>query len=492
MNKNPNLEIKLKANYHETVNGLLRPKGIVLVSTIFFLHLQLIIYAADFSISENNVAWLSMLSSILLIAAATLRGLSMKNWMLWFSIFYFLLYHIGPVFGMIFVANSDSYIDYPTNFGDGTSEHSRILSYLLSGIAAAFLGTLLSLFPPKQVVIPKNLLKLEKFSFFLWLLSSPFVLVHYIWSIFAFSGNYALSYSVEAKDLVSIVPLHSIFVNIFSIGFFLWFASVPSERRFKKGFYVFIFYSFLLSLSGGRINFIIPLAFIMWYRAIVYDKDLSKTSIYVGVAVLFAFILAMELIRSNLGVNQEILVGFLVSSISKGQYILSLYIDSKELIDKFGSVYWSAPLTFSFDYLLHGSSMVGQGVLSAGLRGDLNHVMSSTLNYEAYISGAGAGSSLVAEAYQYGLIVMFPLLLIFYFFYRELFGRMSHRVIFMISPLLFMHFIFSGRDSLFPNSWGLLKLILAFYIAQYFLFFIRSFSSINVSRNPKDVTQGGL
>lgn len=449
-------------------------KVFFLISTIFLLFFQVLFFTVDISFSESNAAGLSILSAILLILISGLNDLSAKNWMLWFAVLYFILYQFGAMFGLIFLGSDVSILDYATTFGNGASESSRVASYFLSGIAASFLALLCYFLPPRPVTVPVNNIYLEKISFFMWAISTPFVLVHFIWLFNTFSASYALAYSAEGKEFVSIVPLHSIFLNLFNIGFFLWFASVPSENNFKKGQYFFILVSIASSMYGGRVHLIIPLMFIIWYRSLVYGRELSKIVLYIGLAVILVFIFIVEMFRNEAGLDLQVLVGFFASSLSKGQYILSLYIDSKDLIDKGGSTYWSAPLVFPYDYFLHGGAIVGQGEESAAIRGDLNHVMSSTLNYQAYIAGAGAGSSLVAEAYQFGLIGFFPLLTIFYLFYREIFGRMSRRIFLMISTLIFMHFIFSGRDSLFINSWGVLKLITAFYCVKFFILLIRT------------------
>ena len=443
--------------------------GIKITALIFSLSLlllQALIFIFEIPVAESSAAWVSILSAIFLILMASLIDLSSRNWMLWFSIFYFLLYQFGSMVGMIFLEPDKSYLDYGTTFGDGADEHSRVASYFLSGIAASFLAVLSFFFPPKLVHVPGNDKRLERASFFMWAISTPFVLIHYLWLFTAFSADYASSYSAEAKDLKSIVPLSWVFTNVFSIGFYLWLASVPSERSFKKGFYIFILTSLASSLYGGRINFVVPLIFIFWYRSVVYGRELSKFSLYLGGILIFIFVLFVENFRSQVGIDLDVIVGFFIGSLSKAQYTLSLYIDGKSLIDQVGSNYWSAPLTFPYDYFVHGGALVGQGEASADIRGDLGHVMPAALNRDAYIAGAGTGSSLVAEAYQYGLIGLFPLLLMFYFFYREIFRRMSKRIFLMISPLVFMHFVFSGRDSLFLNSWGLVKLILAYCLLR--------------------------
>lgn len=467
----------MKAYYFLCANVWCRlAKEILGFFSLILLILQIGLIFFEIEISEPSAAWLSIASGSLLVAAAANNDRSLKNWMLWFSGFFFLLYQFGAMLGMTFLNPVDSYIDYPSTFGEGAGENSRVLSYILSGISASLLSLLVTIYPPnRKISIPVRSPALEKFSFSILLFVAPFVYVHYLWMFKTFGGgNYMMAYSSDAKDLESIVPFYSIFTNVFNLGFLLWFAAVPLEKNFKFGAVLFLLASFLSSMYGGRINFVVPVAFLVWYRAIAYNKSLSRKSIVVVLCVILAFVFVMESIRHDAGVEFSGMLTFLVGSISKAQYILSQYVEHKDLVDRTGSVYWAAPLIFPYDYLVHGGAAVAQGEASAGIRGDLNHVMSSTLNYSAYVSGAGMGSSLVAEAYQYGLLVMLLILSVFYFSYRSVFSFLRFRIVFLVAPLLFMHLIFSGRDSLFPNSWGLLKVAAIYIVAVYFLPILRS------------------
>lgn len=456
-------------------------KYIAFFFSFLLLLVQLFFYCNISLINETNAACISASSAVILILMAGSFGYILKNWMLWFAVFYFMLYQLGPIVGIIFIDPEISYIDYATTFSNTTNADSRSISYLLSGFVANLLSIYVFILKPKLARLPPNDFILERVSFFIWALSSPFVFVHYIWHFLTFSTNYVLSYSSEAKEILSIVPYAWVFTNLFWIGFYLWFASVPQERSFNKCVLVYILISFISSLYGGRIIFIIPLCFVFWYRSLAYGREISKASMYLVVVLAFLFIFLMEVIRADQVLSYDYLIDFFIRSISKAQYSLSLYVNYIDVVNQNGGNFWVAPLLFPLSYLIHGGSIVGQAPSSALLRGDLNHVMSSTLNYEAYISGAGLGSTLVSESFEYGIYGIPVIILSSYLFYRYLFNGISNRLCLMIIPNIFMHFVFSGRDSLFPNLWGSLKFVFAYIIVSFLISLFRSrFSRIGI------------
>lgn len=434
-------------------------------SSVVLIVAYVALLISDSLLQENVAAWMSISSGALMIICALSFGYRLSNWLLWFSSFYFLLYFFGPMLGMLFIDPKASYLDYPTTFVNGISLDARVESYLYSGMAASLISVFSIVFPSNcKLQVPSNNRALEQLSCYFWVCSAPFVLAHVIWVSLTFSGNYSQIYSSEAKNIVSIIPYSAIFTNIFNISFYIWLASVPPVSRFKAGAIVFVLISLGSSLHGGRINFVVPLIFILWYWSTVYNGRLAKGAVILIALALFSFVFLLEMIRSQMNVDAEVLFSFLVGSLSKAQYILAVYLDNKELADSTGAIYWSAPLMFPVDYLIHGDAMVGQGYLSADLRKDLGHVLSSSLNFNAYVTGAGIGSSLVAESAQFGILGMFLLLMLFYHFYLTIFSLAKFRVVFVLLPIIFMHFLFSGRDTMFPNMWGVLKVIFVYLV----------------------------
>ncbi|MES3032824.1 MAG: O-antigen polysaccharide polymerase Wzy [Gemmatimonadota bacterium] len=412
------------------------------------------------NISELDARWYSLVATGVALVCAWWLDSRVSNWALWFFFSYFALYQAGNLVGLVVLGGDQSVLDYPTTFANGLTIEARASAYLVSGIAAGVLATLSALWPPPATRrLPAASPRLERWSRLMVLISAPACATIFIMDASKLAAvGYAALYSADFQTIGANVPLRGLWTNLNSIGFALWFASVPREKYFKWMAPLFVLLALLDSLKGARILLLVPVAFVLWYRAYVYGHDhFSRTAkvVVAGTAAAFAF--GVEILRQEGGSAVEALSGFLIFSVSKAQYTLALFLEHRDTLDASGG-YWSAPLRFPLTYLLHGSSVVGQSLSSAGLRGDLGHVLSSRLNLSAYVAGAGTGSSLVAEASQYGMAVMVLLLVLFYLAYRWYFSHLSTRVFLLMSPLIFQQLVFSPRDTMFPNTWGLIKL----------------------------------
>lgn len=402
------------------------------------------------------------------LASAWWLDRRVSNWALWFFFAYFALYEAGNLAGAVVLGLDATVLDYPTTFANGIAVEARAAAYFLSGLAASVLGALHALVPVSAVRrLPPPSPRLERWARLAVLVSAPVCAGIYVADAWLLARvGYAALYSAEFRNISADVPLRGLWTNLNTVGWALWFAAVPRERTFKWMAPLFVGLALLDSLKGARILLLVPVAFVLWYRAYVFGHDrFSRTAkvAVAGFAVAFAF--GVEVLRQEGGGAVEALTGFLIFSVSKAQHTLALFLDNRATLDE-TQAFWAAPLRFPLTYLLHGSSVVGQSVASAGLRGDLGHVLSSRLNFGAYIAGAGTGSSLVAEAAQYGAFAMIALLALFYGGYRWYFSRLYRRGFLLLAPLVFQQLVFSPRDTMFPNTWGFVKL-LALLVAVY-------------------------
>ncbi len=419
-------------------------------------------------IGEPTARWYSLAATGMALVSVWWLDRRVSNWALWFFFSYFALYEAGNLVGIVVLGVDTSVLEYPTTFANGIDEASRAAAYLVSGIAGSVLATICAVWPPPMARdLPLPSPRLERWARLLVVLSAPACAMIYILDARSLAEvGYAALYSADFKTIGADVPLRGVWTNMNAIGFALWFASVPKERTFRWMAPLFVGLALLDSLKGARILLLVPVAFVLWYRAYVYGHDrFTRTAkiLVAGTAAVFAF--GVELLRQEGGSAVEAVSGFLIFSVSKAQYTLALFLEHRDTLDASGG-FWSAPLRFPLTYLLHGQSVVGQSLTSATLRGDLGHVLSSRLNLTAYVAGAGTGSSLVAEASQYGMVVMIGLLLLFYIAYRWFFSRLATRGLLLMSPLVFQQLVFSPRDTMFPNTWGLIKLA-ALLIAAY-------------------------
>jgi hypothetical protein len=412
-------------------------------------------------VGEPTARLFSIAACLLALASVFWYDSRLSNWMLWVQFTFFAFYAAGSLVGLLALGGAESFLDYPTTFANTIAEESRVRSYIVSGVAAVWLAVLALTFPPKNSPLPRSDPRIEQVGLALIALSTPFVVgIHLADAVVAWRVGYAAIYSAAFSESRTVSAFASLWTNASWIGFILVFSSIPLERRFRLYAVLFLLLALLDSLKGARILFIVPLAFFVWFRARAYGHDRISRKVAIGL-VLFAstFVFALDALRQQADIAEQNLVRFAVFAISKAQYGLALYIDNKELVDAGSKSYWAAPLLYPITYLSNRASAVGQSESSAGIRADLGHVLASKLNREAYLAGAGTGSTMVAEAYQYGLVALFVLLAGYYVAYREFFGRLHTRFAFAISIFVFQHVMFSPRDTMFPNMWGVIKLV---------------------------------
>ena len=434
-------------------------------------------------LDESLARVFSLVASSVALYTAWRLDQRISNWAAWFFLGYFVLFQVGNLAGALFFGWDVTVLDYPTTFANGIANRARVSSYILSGLAASVLGALHSVMPAtRNRVLPAPSERLERWARLTVILTAPICAGIYVMDarILAQVGYVAL-YSAEFRSINADVPLRSLWTNLNAVGWAMWFASVPRERTFKWMAPLFVGLALMDSLKGARILLLVPVAFVLWYRAYVYGREKFSLAAKVMLAVsVLAFAFGIEVARRNDGSANEALTGFLVFSVSKAQYTLALFLDNRASLNE-TQAFWSAPLQFPFTYLMHGTSVVGQSVASAELRGDLGHVLSSRLNLGAYLAGAGTGSSLVAEALQFGVVAMVGLLGIFYGAYRWFFSRLDRRAFLLLAHLVFQQLVFSPRDTMFPNTWGFAKPMVFFVIVYSLSAVVDSFDGDWVS-----------
>jgi hypothetical protein len=456
-------DVRLPRAYATLSEDELRRIAIATVNLLLFA-VGMALYGERTGLGEPVARTYCIASCLVALLSVVARDPRLGNWMMWVQFMYFAFYALGSLIGVWALAGEQSVLDYPTTFSNGLGVSARVSAYLVSGATSPLLTVFYLAFPPRpRTPLPAANRGIEEIGLVLIIFSMPFVAAVLISdAVAAWSAGYIAVYSAAFRESRTVGALSAVWTNANWLGFILFFSSRPPERRFRLVAILFLAVAFLDSLKGARILFIIPILFLLWYRAVAYQHHfLSRKLLFVVAAAGAVFVYALEVVRQREDFATQSIVRFAVFSVSKGQYGLALYLDNKDVIDEGSAPYWSAPLRFPVTYALNRDGAVGQSESSAAVRDDLGHVMSSRLNYGAYLQGAGTGSNMVAEAFQYGPFVLPVLILMYYLFYRWFFQSLGTRLMLGVSPFVFQHLSFTPRDSLFPNMWTGLKAIVA-------------------------------
>lgn len=362
-----------------------------------------------------------------------------------------------------------SVISYATNFGNFVSSASITKSYIASGLCLALVWTIVSVFgnySEKQQKIYYDASLFNQGRILLLLTLPPLFVDLVDQFFFVRSLGYQVFYTESFQSRNSLVPGIGLIRTLNTLAFCMVFAAHPSKRRYWSAAALFLLVAALDSLKGARSALLVPGCFILWHSVKYYNLRLGAVRTGLLISGAIAFLTIMALVRAPQDNADVSFRNFLIYGLSKGQYTLALVLDNYDKVEV-DSVFAIEPLIFPLKYAVYGGKIVGQSETSATYRQDLNHTFSSQLNYDAYLSGAGIGSSYVAEAIQFGPLLML-LFVSSWLYLHDLYFRISFKfkTLALIQPIIFMHIVFSPRNSMFENTWPILKLLMFFFIVR--------------------------
>ncbi|MGY3685365.1 O-antigen polysaccharide polymerase Wzy [Vibrio coralliilyticus] len=438
--------------------------SVLIYLSVLYLSVALVFLDSN-SIALETSQFLMILMMMFVTVGVSLCGQNLSSWYLWFILIFILLYCFGTAVGILSFGLGLNFLDYATFFSNDTSNEAAARSYIITSFS---LGVLFLCHPIAAYFERKSSSMELEYSHdffilgrFLIILTLPVVLYNLAYQIKLVSiYGYAYLYTESYQSSSDVIPFTSLFVNLNKVGFLLVFASLPNLKKLNVYFAVFLLVSFFDAMKGARVLLILPFMWVIFYRVRYYGAGFGGKLKFIVLSFFgFLFLFLVQMVRSGQEISFDVLIRFLVFSISKAQYHLAVFIDNSELLSR-DFPYFLSTLLFPITYLKYGSQVVGQSDSTALLRGDLNHVMSSTLNYSAYLDGAGMGSSLISELFQYGIIPLAALLIFFVLFYSFFIYLTSRfKLLLVIQPLLFMHVVFSPRDTAFPNTWVYVKFL---------------------------------
>ena len=446
-----------------------KPFLALILFTSFLLGIYLFIYN---QVNLKTVQFYSVTSGLFsIISTLIISKDNSKNWFVWFLISFFLFYQFGTLLTMLLTGDASMVLNLATTFSNSPTELSQICGYALSGAAIALLSffNLLFNFKKKKFSLITNQPLLYT-SIIIFYFSLFFVLVDSVFQLkYASTVSYVSLYTSESQ-YISPIPMSALFKSFFNCSFYLILSSIPSKNIFKKISLIFLFITLIDSLKGGRGVLVVNIALILWYYSNFYETlKINYLKIFTISIFILSLLIYISFKRDNLDFNFDMMVGIFSNGISTSQYHLSVYLDYQKIFQTM-SPFFLAPLLFPINYLFYGNNIIGQSEAASKIRTDLTHVMPSTLNHDAYLSGAGTGSAIISESIQYGLIIFILLLLFFYIIYNKLINIKSNSLLRrFISILLFMHLIISPRESISINLWGVIKYVLLFYFIRYFI-----------------------
>jgi len=276
-------------------------------------------------------------------------------------------------------------------------------------------------------------------------------------------------------------------------GLLLW--NVPSKKKFIWMATIVCITSLTSSLKGARILFLLPVVFSFWYYYRFYVTPKWTNQIrkaLIPFLLLFIILFAIKLTRNDKSIVKNVanLNPFLIFKpilLETGSTLQTVasYIEFKQEIPG-DYPFVLEPILYPYYYFAYHKIMTsGQSVALVKVRNSLNHRLTYYTAPNEYLHGAGLGSSMVAEDYQYGLIYLIIIAIIFGRFLVFLEKNFVKGSLFLfLSPIIVPTIIFAPRASPFPNTWGIIKFLLILVIIKLLLYFFRV-----VSKKPDNKEQ---
>lgn len=331
----------------------------------------------------------------------------------------------------------------------------------------------------------------SKLIFAIYIVISILAFIKFVIEIFYVSNIGYIEIFVNGfKDVNYYSPLikysHNLLVVIY--GYILF--KRPSRKRFIITSIIYSILSLTSSLVGSRILFVLPLFFTLWYYFRFYSKPKLSSQIKLGIIIfstIMIFVMALKIKRASnkFDVNELLIsvgINQVLSETGSTFQIVSSYLEVKEEVEA-DYPYVLEPILYPFFYMLYKDIMTsGQSYKLLKTRNALSHRLTYRLSAKSYLAGRGVGSSMVAEMYQYGLIYLILISFIFGYFV-SFFEKNSQpgSMILLLSPFLFPSIIFAGRDTPFPNTWGLLKFLMIYFILRILIsIFVLIFSKMSL------------
>ena len=447
---------------------------IILCILLFTYSILNLLFLDNISLIQNLTTL--VFTHVILILIVFFRNNSFQNTFLWFQLMFFLLISFTPSLILLGFVELEDILNLRTNFYNNISETSFSLAVALSNFAITFLTFLFLLFPYKD--LSKSYIasypRLFNFSLpFLLLLLPLMFYMTYMQVMFIKETGYAFMYTGEVPKFL---PFQSVIVNLSTIFFYLVLTSKPREKYFIIIGLIFLALKFLESIAGARGAFILPLFAFIWLWSLLYNKGkipILNSSFVMASLLLFSIFITSS--RDEISESFESTEISFVSSllgIGKGLETFAIFIDNKNLVQQ-NEVFLFQPVIFPIKYI-SGQDIVGQNETTIQNRKNLNHQLSYALNPGAYLSGAGLGSSFLAESFQYGIFFYIIFLMLFFFFYKFIFDNIISNIFLrMLSIPLFTHFIFTPRDHAFVNFFLFFKYLPLLVFIYIFFYGIR-------------------
>lgn len=241
---------------------------------------------------------------------------------------------------------------------------------------------------------------------------------------------------------------------LFTYSYYLYLASIPTEKEFKKYTLLFISLKLISALKGGRTEFATDLLFLISYYTILYKRKIRWKALIIagvggGVFYFIGNLRANNLTVSNIKLIEKIKNFILEQGMSF--YILSI---NKEYLNEYlnPKLQIIAPFLDEIQRLKNPKLFLTQSLELLDKSYNLNYHLSYKYIPNEFLKGAGIGSNYLAEVYNFGGILFCGIsgIILSYIILLLEDNLFKSRFTFYISIPIILNLFISPRGNFFP------------------------------------------
>jgi len=297
---------------------------------------------------------------------------------------------------------------------------------------------------------------------------------YYLEAKYIFSTNYLNLYTNGLANVNYYSPIIKYSHTLFTVLFGFILSLRPSKKKFIVISIIYILVNMLSAFKGARILVLLPVLFVFWYYYkyfMEYGSWNTKRNFKYMIILLLIIsgsVTPLKYIRmseSKLNILEYYSPLNILSEIGNTLWVTAIYLQEREYIVA-DYPYVIEPIIYPYYILKYPIIMrSGQSEELISLRNSMNHRITQYMSNNAYLSGRGIGSSMIGEAYQYGLGYFFLINILFGFYLKKIdeYASKNTTLFLFLSPIIIPSLFMAARTSPFPNTWGILKSILLYY-----------------------------
>ena len=323
------------------------------------------------------------------------------------------------------------------------------------------------------------IIKYEKFYLLgrtLLITSLPFMLLLLFIQIkYILDNGYLSIYNGSLQQIQYPVPFLSFSSYLFYFGYYFICASKCDRKKFNLYSFIYIAFSVLDSLKGGRFSLVLSIFFYLWYSYIIYDVKYKLKIFIIPFIILLLFVNFLTINRDSNrdNSNNQIITttAAIIASQGRSTQLFSLYLENKVSVHQYGTLLITSNLLWPYLKIRYPDiDFNSQNTQSLQVSNNFKDIITYVLNPNYFLDGGGMGGTYIVELFELGFLFTILFSILFGVFIH----LFSNKYVFtyfggFISFFIFQYVFIMPRAEALPNILTFIKLFFVFFFLNLLL-----------------------